>query len=266
MTRILFATALVTCAIAVYVGRPESRVTLRSAEQMFSEGLRDVDRASLRLTRISDAEELRAGSEIAATLTLPPGDAADQARVDAVAAKLVPHVRRKAIAYRFTVIDDESVNAFSLPGGHVYVMAGMMRYVQSNDELASVLGHEISHVDLRHCIERQQHANWLRRYGLRPIGSVADLVRSPLVTGYSKDQETEADVNGVRLTHAAGYDPRAAARLMRRMQRPAAKQPASNPVSEVAGAAIGGLVDYLRSHPEPEERSRIIERAAAALR
>jgi predicted Zn-dependent protease len=159
-----------------------------------------------------------------------------------------------------------AVNAFALPGGNVYLLAGTLGFVQSDDELAAVIAHEIAHVDLRHCIERHQHRAWSRRYRLETAGGLADLLRLPLLASYSKDQETEADVHGVRLLHRAGFDALAGARLMRRMQAPVAARDPRNPLSEAAGAAAESLHDYLQSHPNPAERARIMERAALRLR
>ena len=151
------------------------------------------------------------------------------------------------------------INAFALPGGHVIVTTGMLGFVQSNAELAEVIGHEIAHVDLRHAVERHQF-----QYRLGPL---VELFHRLAAMPYTADQELDADAEGLRLSLAAGYDPAAAPALFTRLRQlegpggPRAVTPAG--VGAVGG---GGGGSYFRSHPPSEERALRLEKLARKRR
>ena len=150
-------------------------------------------------------------------LRLPSDDPTWTPYVNAVGQSLVPYVRRTGISYQFHVIDSAEVNAFAVPGGQVFVFTGMLRFLKSEAELAAILGHEISHVDLRHCIEKYQYELAARRVGLDGIGQLADRARLPITIAYQKNEEIEADAQGARLSIQAGYDPSVAPVLFSRI-------------------------------------------------
>ncbi len=137
--------------------------------------------------------------------------------------------------------------------------------MESEAELAAVLGHEIGHVDRRHAIERWQYEAKLRKFSLEDIGQLGDQARRPLEITYDATEETEADDYGVALATRAGYEPEAAARLMRRLlalaPQPAEPKPRT-PAGEAARAVRQTLGDWLSTHPRTEERVRHLERAA----
>ena len=137
---------------------------------------------------------MRFGQEM--RLRLPSDDPTWTPYVDAVGQTLVPWVRRHGIAYQFHVIDSSEVNAFSVPGGQVFVFTGMLQFLQSEAELAAILGHEIAHMDQRHCIEKYQYELAARKVGLEGIGHIADRARLPITIAYQKNQEIEADAQG----------------------------------------------------------------------
>ncbi len=85
----------------------------------------------------------------------PLRNAKIQAYVNNIGQQLARQSHRKDIRYTFTVLDDPSVNAFALPGGYVYITTGIMAYLNSEGELAGVLGHEIGHVTARHGVKQQ---------------------------------------------------------------------------------------------------------------
>ena len=151
------------------------------------------------------------------------------------------------------------MNAFAIPGGHIFVGQGLLNLMQSEDALAAVLGHEVEHVDLRHCIERAQaEAN------LRHLGVLGDLIALPaevFAAGYSKNQELDADGYGLRLAVEEGYSPEGIIQLLEAMQKregPEASAPQS-PVDEAAGVTLGTISDYFRTHPPARERIQQIE-------
>ena len=168
MTRIRFFIVLALLAAGAVLatrGTADPDVSLSSLVELWSDALRDADQVGMKLTRVSDAEEMRIGSDLARGIT-ETEDEADTAYVKAVAQPLLAHVRRQGIHYEFHVIESPQINAFALPGGQIFVMRGLLDFVDSEAELAAVLGHEISHVDLRHCIERYQYEAKLEKAGL----------------------------------------------------------------------------------------------------
>ena len=114
------------------------------------------------LALISESQEIAMGREAAQEAEASIGlvdDAGLQTYVKNIGAKLAASSERPALPWTFGVVDDPTPNAFALPGGFIYVTRGMMNLMDSEAELASVLGHEIGHVTARHAvtmISRQQ--------------------------------------------------------------------------------------------------------------
>jgi predicted Zn-dependent protease len=171
----------------------------------------------------------------------------------------LPHLRRHGIHYQFHVIDSPGINAFALPGGQVFVMRGLLEFVESEAELAAVLGHEISHVDLRHCVERYQYEAKLKKAGVPELGWIVETAHRLVTLGFSPKQELEADAQGERLSVESDYDPDAGAALFARMKtrfhEPSRVQ-ATTPAGEVTQAAGEAIGSYFRTHPRSEERVR----------
>jgi predicted Zn-dependent protease len=240
----------------VTLGKMDQKTDLSAVLEMWGDALRDGDQVTLQATRVSDAREMRFGHELGQRM--PPDDPTWTPYVNTVGQSLVPNVRRQAIRYQFHVIDNPDVNAFAIPGGHIFVFTGLLRFLASEAELATILGHEISHVDQRHCIEKFQYELAARRVGLDGIGQIAEIVRLPITIAYQKNQEIEADAQGARLSIQAGYDPSVAPVLFSRMQAafggPATAR-AATPQGELAGTLVRGLADYFHSHPSSQERS-----------
>lgn len=257
---------LAACGAVVLLGDADDSVNMSAASEVWGDVLRDVDQFGLSLTRVSDVDEVTLGEKLASELTTADGpDDRRTAYVTAVGRLLEPHLRRRHIPYTYHVVDWPEANAMALPGGQILITTGMLELIETEAELAAVLGHEMAHIDLRHCIERFQAAVHLQKLDLGTIGNLIDLLPALARQGYRKYQEAEADAAGQRVTIAAGYDPRAAVEILRRA---AARQPedlergrtaARNPVTEVlaaAGEAVGG---YAASHPDPSERIARLE-------
>jgi predicted Zn-dependent protease len=221
---------------------------------------REMSRVPARLTRLSDSEEIRAGDGMAQNYLAPrrPLTAADvelEKYVGVVGGAVSARARRK-LPYRFHYIPDAGfINAFALPGGHVFIGKGLLQLMASEDELVSVLGHEVEHVDNYHCNERIA----LRHL---PLGELIALPVELFQAGYSKEQELEADRDGADLAVRAGYSPQGAIHLFQtfgRLERQYVTK-AQSPDQEVSQVAIEGIKGYFRSHPLPEEREAQIRR------
>jgi predicted Zn-dependent protease len=154
------------------------------------------------------------------------------------------------------------VNAFALPGGHVFIGQGLMQLMQHEDELAAVLGHEVEHVDLYHCAERVQFEAQMRRLHLEAISDLASMPVSVFKAGYSKELELEADREGARLAVEAGFSPQGAISLFEAMEkryRDARQRRPNSPEEEAERVVFQTLGDYFRSHPPTDERIRALQ-------
>ncbi len=254
----------------VLLGEVEQGVNFSSVLEIWADVLRDADQFGLHLTRVSDREEMQVGRDIARSVAAWWRENPEKVQyVSAVGATLLPHVHRTGIRYEFHVIESGQINAFALPGGQIFVTTGMLEFLQSEAELAAVLGHETSHVDLRHCIERFQYELTLRKVKAGELGALAGIARRLLTVGYNQYQELEADAQGIRLSIEAGYDPDAGAAVFTRLNDRSGERTlpkAQTPVGEVAQAVEQAMGSYLRSHPPSDERVRRLNRLVAKNR
>lgn len=183
------------------------------------------------------------------------------AYVDRVGQRLAQVSDRPTVDYDFTVLDNDLVNAFAVPGGFVFITRGLLEKVTSEPELAMVIGHEISHVAAMHGVQMIQKS--MGQNALTILGSIgamltvgpeamlmvkntADLFSSLYLLGYSRDKELEADNLGLQYLLRAGYDPRGSLDFFKKLD-------AMHP-EEIKGWDL-----YFRSHPTTKERIHIIE-------
>jgi predicted Zn-dependent protease len=234
---------------------------------------REAERIPLALTRVSDKEENQIGQELARSYGLTPAvhKEADAQRIAAyvqeVGKRLTVNVKRKEIQYRFFYKDEPGfVNAGALPGGQIVIGRGLLELLESEDELAAILGHEIAHVDERHAIERLQYEVKSRKIGMRGLYRLGQIGVVLFQMGYTKEKEDEADRVGPGLTVRAGYSPVGAVEVMKRFDRLFGGQAraATSPVEELAGMAIRSLREYFRSHPPARERIATLEKEIRA--
>jgi predicted Zn-dependent protease len=222
---------------------------------------REIGRLFFEATRLSDAEEIQIGDQMAAQTdgfreARNPAQNEVAAYVERVGRQVAARAHRQ-LPYRFHYIPDPGfVNAFALPGGHVFIGAGLIALMDTEDQLAAVLGHEVGHIERFHCAERVQIEARTRKL---PLGVIAQLAQIPIVlfqAGYSKNQELEADRVGLELAVRATYSPYGGIRLFEKFQQRERRTnaPASSPQEEAARVAAGTLGGYFRSHPYADER------------
>lgn len=222
---------------------------------------RDLSRVPMHFTRISDEQEIAVGKELAAryaiqTQKLTPEEDGLQVYVSHVGAAVSLHAHRR-LPYNFHLLPDHNlINAFSLPGGSVYIGEGMLDLMESEDELASILAHEIEHIDHYHCVERIQVEAQLRKLNLEAVGDLLQIPMEFWQAGYHKDEEFEADREGMHLAAEAGYSPFGAVSMFQRLAKLCDEQniEAVDPADELSQLAQQSLTGYFRSHPLPSER------------
>lgn len=207
---------------------------------------------------ISTHREVRMGEKISRRLeekiTLYK-DPASLSRIQDIGEKLVGVCDRKGLVYRFRILDMEDVNAFALPGGIVYVSKGLLKKVDSDDELACVLGHEIGHIVARHSVKKLQASiGYTMLRILTAVSGVsggvargADLAFMQITSGYSQEDELLADRLGAKYAKRAGYNPEAMISFLKRLREMERKSPIKRRI-------------YFRTHPPVSERIGAVKR------
>lgn len=263
--------ALLALASIVYSEYRKAEVATTGAPiaYLIGDSEQELSRLPMTATRISDEEEFSIGNALASQYVdaFASGKKNDpeyqeaQKYIEQVGNSMVGFTHRK-LPYKFHYIPDPFfVNAFALPGGHVFIGQGLINLMDSEDQLASVLGHEMEHADLGHCVERVQIEARLRHFRLGDLGELIGIPYSIFEAGYSKEQELAADANGTQLAVDAHYSPMGAVRLFQTFAKyePGAAKPGS-PQEELASVAVSGLSEYFRSHPRSADRAQEIER------
>ena len=218
---------------------------------------------------LSQDEEIRIGRQAAAEIEAEVGlvrDPALVARVVTAGRRIAAVSDRRDLPYAFKVLRGREVNALSLPGGFIYATEGLLRFVQSDDELAFVMAHEVGHVAARHhvtILERHFALALLARLltGGDPSASqIADIARFFVTRGFSREFEFEADRRGVTYAHRAGYDAATGLVFMQRLRAAEGRDPSQ---FEVLFRTHPGLVD--RMQRVREHLRRLGYRIAARL-
>ena len=209
---------------------------------------------------VSEAKEKQMGAESAKEVEQTMGlvsDSALVAYVESVGSRLAEQSPRKDVDYRFFVVDAEEPNAFALPGGYVYVTRGLLALVNSEDELACVIGHEIGHVAARHSVQQvSRAAPFAIITGItagvtslaspllgQVVGGVGGLASGLVLSPFNRDQEREADRIGQQLSAASGWDPAAMSAFLHTLERE----------EKLRGGATRKF-DFLATHPSTPER------------
>jgi predicted Zn-dependent protease len=163
------------------------------------------------------------------------------------------------LPFRFTILNDERVNAFALPGGYVYITRGLLALANNEAEIAGVLAHEIAHITARHTAQRYSAAIatniGLNIFGIlgsaaglpSGVGQVVSFGASAAIQGYSRSQELQADMLGVRYMTRAGYSPEGMTSFFRVL--------ASH--SKLKAKQIGGNTqehNIMSTHPRTQDR------------
>jgi predicted Zn-dependent protease len=187
-----------------------------------------------------------------------------QALVDDVIVKLSLATDQPGLLYRVTILNSSSINAFALPNGSIYITRGLLALANSTSEIASVLSHEMAHITARHAVARAQ----LERRATLVSRVNSDLLNDEqsgqtrqnegrvAIASFSRQQELEADQVGVRIMAKAGYDPHAAMRFLKSLERSSILRGLSAPKDSV---------DFLSTHPSTPERIEAALQAARQL-
>lgn len=217
------------------------------------------------LALISEAQEIAMGREadkdVVASIGLYP-DESMQRYVQTLGARIAATTERPDLPWTFRVVDDAAVNAFAIPGGFIYVTRGIMAHLNSEAELAAILGHEIGHVTARHSVS-QMSQQQLAQVGfaagmiLSPkfaqFGDMAQVAMGLMFMKFSRSDESQSDALGMKYMMAGGYDPRALVDVFGMLDG----------LSQQSSA--GRLPQWMSTHPDPENRQVWATKAVAGL-
>jgi predicted Zn-dependent protease len=241
------------------------------AALLVSASLSAQTKIALRKNSFTPSQDVQLGRQAAAEVRqqLPMlNDSPTDALVETIGRRLVAAVPARlgqpAFRYSFDVVNLREINAFALPGGPMFLHRGMLQAARTDDEVAGVMAHELSHVVLRHGTLQAAKAQKFQ------IGAIAGQVLGAIVGGqkgaiiaqgsqiglgtyflkYSREYEREADLLGAQLMARAGYEPRQMANMFRTIQQ--------------QGGNSGP--EFLSDHPDPGNRHDAIVREAASLK
>jgi len=215
------------------------------------------------------------GSEIARQLEEQAGVVDDPLLapwVVSIGEKLAAVSGRQDVRYSFKILDSEEINAAAVPGGHIYVTKGLLRFIDSEDELAGVIGHEIGHIAARHT-NKQLKAQILTSLVLSSVKSarLSGAVSGARLAGllallkFSRDHELEADELGLKYSDSLGYDGRKIIELFRRMDESQRDRPSRFESYFQTHPTFGERVRRLADRPELNETPESLIRRAANL-
>ena len=141
----------------------------------------------------------------------------------AVSKRLQEQIPTSEYDYNIIVLDNAQINAFTIPGGNIYVFTGLISFCESPEQLAAVLAHEMGHVEKRHTVDRLA-----REFGLSVLFSImtggdtvllSDLYQTLISSGFSRSQEKEADQFALNLLEDASISPKSIASFFRKLNR-----------------------------------------------
>jgi predicted Zn-dependent protease len=197
-------------------------------------------------------------------------DQAIQDYVNAVGQRIARNSDLPDMEWTFLVVDEGSINAFTTGGGYVYIHRGLLAYLNSEAELAAVIGHEIAHVTARHPARGQSRgigANLgvlaaIILTGNAALADIASVGASAWVQGYGREAETEADAIGMKYMVRAGYDPAAARNVFETFK---AQEAFEINAARAEGRQPRIYHGVFSSHPAPDARAIAAARNAAAV-
>ena len=193
-----------------------------------------------------------------------------QAYVNNIGQSLARNSHRNNIPYKFTVLEDPSVNAFALPGGYIYITTGLMAYLNSEGELAGVLGHEIGHVTARHGAQQQSAGlasaillEILAKKASKGTAKSLNQLSNALISGYGRDHELHADKLGAEYLARVGYSPSNMYDVISVLK---AQEEFSKYIARREGRQPPSYHGVFSSHPSNDQRLQTVINAAKSIR
>ncbi len=205
---------------------------------------------------ITEAKEIRLGKEAAEAVIRQYGlveDKAEVRRMNAIGDRIVKACDRPDLEYHFHIINSDIINAFAIPGGYIFMTRGIMDFIDDDDELASVIGHEVTHVAKRHGVVLYKKSmkdalvNLLVMVLTRDPNAVVagQMIEQSRTDVYGRGAEIEADRIGLEYAKKAEYDPNGFMRFILKLQRYETHRPDL-------------IQDYYDFHPPMDARIQLV--------
>jgi predicted Zn-dependent protease len=204
---------------------------------------------------MSEAQEIELGRSMDGEVRREMGVYSDpelQRYVENVGMRLARASQRPNLPWHFAVVDEPAINAFALPGGYIYLTRGILPFLDSEAELAGVLGHEIGHVTARHSAQQYTKAT-TAGVGVtllsifvpeaQPFQNLTETALGVMFLKYGRDDELQADQLGVDYTASTGWNPAGVGGMLRTLAR-----------LEEANGQRRGVPNWLSTHPAPADR------------
>lgn len=212
---------------------------------------------------ISTDEEWRLGQQLEAELAKRlklVNDPSTVAYVNRIGQRIVDQSEMSGRPWEFHVVADPEINAFNIPGGHVYVNTGLILAARNTSELAGVMAHEIAHGTARHATERLTAAQGINTLGSILLGQnpstvkriAAQVAATGVIARYSRGAEREADRLGVGYMYRAGYNPSGMGTMFETLLATRKRRPSS-------------VEQFFSTHPLAEDRITAVRQQVAAL-
>ncbi len=205
--------------------------------------------------------EISMGEKTHESLKKDPGFSRETkylSRLGNVAKRLIKHVERKDLTWHFAVLDTDEVNAFAAPGGFIYVTRGLLNLIETDDELAGVVAHEMGHIDKKHSVKQAEKAGIMtlivagmglskKTQKYAPYAAVAAYFAN---MKFSRKDEYQADSCAVKYSYAAGYDPAGIVKFFDKINN---------------DDKLSKVTKYFSTHPPTSDRIKAVNKQIAAL-
>jgi predicted Zn-dependent protease len=239
-------------ATSIYETTPHTGIAVTQFDDPYSD-FRNIRYSNAGL--LSEKDEIKLGAQLHREVTKKYNlTDVGLERVERLGQRCARTSVRPTLLYKFHVVQMKEINGFSLPGGHVYITSALLKMANDN-EVASVLCHEVGHIAARHSLKtlkkRQEYNDIAKSIGEitgvagdigRDVGvALAQLAGEGILTFHSQDEEREADFLGVRDMNKAGFDPRGMITMFQKLQR------IENQTPDLLGSLFS-------DHPDVQER------------
>ncbi len=216
---------------------------------------------------MSEAQEIQIGQEMDQQVRQQMGvydDPQLQQYVERIGSNLAGLSQRPSLPWHFAVVDSPAVNALALPGGYIYITRGILPYLDSEAQLAGVLGHEIGHVTARHAAQQYTRATGgqlgLAALGIvvpaaQQFGQAAESALGVLFLKYGRDDEIQADGLGVDYASRGGWDPAGVPEMLTTLGR-----------LDATATDRNGVPNWLSTHPQPADRVQRVQATVNQMR
>ena len=254
MKRIFLLLLLAFAALSIFAGistfqkDQNNSVTFATVFQTVGKAPQALSRATTKVIPVDGFDEGELGQKLKDTYPSSELNTPELKRSSEYLNALIKKIqvfKKKPFNYEVKIMHTEVPNAMALPGGLIIVTTGLMKTLKSESELVSVLGHEMGHIELSHCLDSVKYKLLTEKVIKSNLGEFADFAQSLLLRhSFSKTQEDEADQYGFQVLVETQYDPTGMAKAFKNLKK------------SYRGVSLQGnpFRDYIISHPPIEQR------------